>query len=330
MAGSPHDFRSERVLSLAIYFVAATAVQKGRSSAAFFHYILVPYTACMKYAVLALLLVASGLIYKQSSDIDALKASILTLEAKVGGVAGAADMLSGQIDSVAGLASTTAASAAEIAAKQAIPVKSQDDIVREAVAKVSPAVVSIVKSRPGDNDRISSATGFFVRSNGYLVTNRHVVADEDDTLRYTVTLTDGRTAVATAVWKDATHDLAILKIDGSGYPVVSLGDSSTLAVGQSVFAIGNALGRYDNSVSTGVISGLNRTITATGSGGSETTLTGVIQTDAGINKGNSGGPLIDLSGKAIGVNVATVINVENISFSVPISEVRSALASLGI
>lgn len=284
----------------------------------------------MKYAVLALLLVTSGLIYKQSGDIDALKASILALEAKVGGVEGAADMLSGQIDSVAGLASTTAASAAEIAAKQAIPVKSQDDIVREAVVKVSPAVVSIVKSRPGVNEKISSATGFFVRSNGYLVTNRHVVAEEDSALRYTVTLTDGRSAVASVIWKDATHDLAILKIEGSGYPTVSLGDSSTLAVGQSVFAIGNALGRYDNSVSTGVISGLNRTITATAADDTKTTLTGVIQTDAGINKGNSGGPLIDLSGKAIGVNVATVTNVENISFSVPISEVRSALSALGI
>lgn len=284
----------------------------------------------MKYAVLALLLVVSGLIYKQSSDIDALKASLLSLEAKVGGVEGAADALSGQINSVAGLASTTAASTAQIAAKQAIPLKSQDDIVREAVASVSPAVVSIVKSRPGDNDKISSATGFFVRSSGYLVTNRHVVADEDNTLRYTVTLADGRSAVASVVSKDVTHDLAILKIDGSGYPTVALGDSRTLAVGQSVFAIGNALGRYDNSVSTGVISGLNRTITATGSDGVEHTLRGVIQTDAGINKGNSGGPLIDLSGKAIGVNVATVTNVENISFSVPISEVRSALSALGL
>lgn len=284
----------------------------------------------MKYAVLAILLVLSSLVYKLADDVDALRVSVVALEERVGGVAGEADMLSGQIDSVAGLASSTAASTAEIAAKQALPVKSQDDIVREAVARVSPAVVSIVKSRPGENDKISSATGFFVRANGYIVTNRHVVADEDSTLRYTVTLADGRTAVASVLWKDATHDLAILKIDGSGYPVVALGDSSALAVGQSVFAIGNALGRYDNSVSTGVISGLNRTITATASDGSEATLVGVIQTDAGINKGNSGGPLIDLSGKAIGVNVATVTNVENISFSVPIREVRSALTTLGI
>ena len=136
--------------------------------------------------------------------------------------------------------------------------------------------------------------------------------------------------VGTVVWRSPIKDLAVVKIAGSGYPIVPLGDSSSLHLAQSVFAVGNALGQYSNSVSVGVISGLNRSITASDDQGNPETLTGVIQTDAAINPGNSGGPLVDLSGEAVGINVAVVQGSENIGFSLPISEAVHALANLGI
>jgi serine protease Do len=98
--------------------------------------------------------------------------------------------------------------------------------------------------------------------------------------------------------------------------VAEIGDSSTLVLGNSVFAVGNALGEYSNSVSVGIISGLNRTIEASSNSGT-VRLEGVIQTDAAINPGNSGGPLVDLAGKVVGVNVATVIGSQSIGFAIP-------------
>lgn len=156
----------------------------------------------------------------------------------------------------------------------------------------------------------------------------HVVADTNAT--YTVLLASGKQKEGTVIWRSPTEDLAVVKITGSGYTTVPLGDSSALSLAQSVFAIGNALGEYSNSVSVGVVSGLNRSITAGNSQGGTETLTGVIQTDAAINPGNSGGPLVNLSGEAVGVNVAMVQGSQNIGFSLPISRVKSALANLGI
>ncbi len=248
---------------------------------------------------------------------------------------------------------------AELSRRQVIKEKSQDQLLTEAVARVSPAVVSIVISKdvpklevqyvnPFGNDplfkdfniqvpvyhqvgtekqKVGAGSGFLVRSNGYIVTNKHVVADVSAT--YTVLLSDGTQKPAAVVWRDDVHDLAIIRIEGSGLPTVSLGNSSLLKLGQSVFAIGNALGEYSNSVSVGIISGLNRNIQAQSQSGVET-LSGVIQTDAAINPGNSGGPLADLNGNAVGVNVAMVQGSQNIAFSIPVSQVRAALSKLGI
>jgi serine protease Do len=118
-----------------------------------------------------------------------------------------------------------------------------------------------------------------------------------------------------------------MKISGSNYSKVDLGNSSSLKLGQSVFAVGNALGEYNNSVSVGIVSGLNRDIQASG-GGSTESLTGVIQTDAAINPGNSGGPLVNLDGQVVGVNVATVLGSQSIGFSIPVDSVKSIISNI--
>ncbi len=235
------------------------------------------------------------------------------------------------------------------------PSANPDELLTQAVAKVAPAVVSIVISKdvplleidyvnPFGNDpffhdfgiripvyrqkgftekKVGAGTGFIINSNGYIVTNRHVVSDPQ--AKYTVLLSDGNQKQAQVIYIDEKWDIAVLKIDGGNYPYVKLGNSDKLKLGQTVLAIGNALGEYSNSVSVGIISGLNRTIEAAGNGQVER-LEGVIQTDAAINPGNSGGPLVDLQGEVIGVNVATVRGSENIGFAIPINIVKQILA----
>ncbi len=230
----------------------------------------------------------------------------------------------------------------------------QEELLTAAVAKVAPAVVSIVVSKDvpkleieyinpfGDDPffrdfgiripvyrqkgvtekKVGAGTGFLIRSDGYIVTNRHVVSDVE--AKYTVLLSTGEQKAAEVVYRDHQYDIAILRINGKGYPYVRLGDSDKLKLGQTVFAVGNALGEYNNSVSVGIISGLNRTIEAS-DGRQIEKITGVIQTDAAINPGNSGGPLVDLSGKVIGVNVATVRGSENIGFAIPVKVVKQIL-----
>ncbi|MCR4311207.1 MAG: trypsin-like peptidase domain-containing protein, partial [Candidatus Taylorbacteria bacterium] len=121
------------------------------------------------------------------------------------------------------------------------------------------------------------------------------------------------------------------KIEGTGYKKVALGNSDDIKLGETVIAVGNALGEYSNSVSVGIISGLNRTLEAQDSTGKVETLTGVFQTDAAINPGNSGGPLVNMKGEAVGINVATVVGSSNISFSIPLNKIRGILKKeLGI
>lgn len=244
--------------------------------------------------------------------------------------------------------------AKEVVQREIIREKSQDELLTAAVAKVSPAVVSIVVSKDvpqlevvytnpfGDDpffrdfniqvptyrqkgvqkQKVGAGTGFLISSDGYILTNKHVVQDAG--ADYTVLLASGKQLPAAVVYRDQIQDVAIVKIEGSGYRSVELGDSSGLKLGQAVAAIGNALGEYNNSVSVGIISGLDRAIEAASAGGTEK-LTGVIQTDAAINPGNSGGPLLDLQGKVVGVNVATVVGSNNISFSIPINITKAII-----
>lgn len=256
---------------------------------------------------------------------------------------------------------TALMSVAQTSQKQApVAQKTQNQQLQDAVSNVTPAVVSIVESKevprlrvtyenPFGNDplfgafglqvpvyqqigtttrQVSAGTGFIVRSSGYIVTNKHVVPDVQAT--YTVLLSNGSQKSGKVVWRSTTVDLAVLKITGTGYATIPLGNSDTLRLGEGVFAIGNALGEYNNTVSVGVVSGLDRTITAAGGSGVLETLSGAIQTDAAINLGNSGGPLVNLSGAAVGVNIASALGSQNIGFALPIKEVNRALNSLGI
>ncbi|MBD3330786.1 PDZ domain-containing protein [Candidatus Peregrinibacteria bacterium] len=175
--------------------------------------------------------------------------------------------------------------------------------------------------------QIGGGSGFLVSSDGYIITNKHVVSEED--FEYTVFLDDGSEYEAQVIARDPLNDIAVLKIEGNEFPYLEFGDSDALKLGQTVIAIGNPLLEYNNSVSTGVVSGLGRSIIAgnRGFGGSAEELDGVIQTDAAINPGNSGGPLLNLNGQVIGVNVA-VASAENIGFSLPANTVKSAFQSV--
>ena len=173
---------------------------------------------------------------------------------------------------------------------------------------------------------VGAGSGFLVSADGYIVTNKHVVNQND--VEYTVFLNDGRKYPATVVAKDEVLDVAILKITGAPFPHLTLGDSDVIQVGQSAIAIGNALSEFQNTVSVGVISGLSRSVVASDSFGNSEQLDKVIQTDAAINPGNSGGPLLDLRGTVIGVNVAVARGSENIGFALPINIVKPIVDSV--
>ncbi|MBR6168710.1 trypsin-like peptidase domain-containing protein [Candidatus Saccharibacteria bacterium] len=197
--------------------------------------------------------------------------------------------------------------------------------------KVTPAVVSIVSegyssSYYGVGSVTQSAgTGMIVSKDGYVITNKHVV---DGSRKISIITDDGDTYDnVKLVGTDPLNDVAYLKINGaSNLPTISLGDSKTMAVGQPVLAIGNALGAYQNSVTQGIVSGTGRSVQAGDSNGSNVEyLTDMIQTDAAINPGNSGGPLVNAAGDVIGINTATSTSAEGLGFAIPISAVKGML-----
>jgi len=237
----------------------------------------------------------------------------------------------------------------------------QDEMVVGVVAAASPAVVAIVATKDvpvfeqyfvspfgddpffkqffGDrfqipqerqkgtvNKRVSSGTGFIISADGLIVTNKHVVADT--AAEYTVFFNDSKKATAKVLARDPLQDLAVIKVEKSGLPALTLGDSSKIKIGQTMIAIGNALGEFSNSVSVGVVSGLSRSITATGAGIGSEELTELIQTDAAINPGNSGGPLLNLRGEVIGINTAIVEGAENIGFAIPVDKLKRSIESV--
>jgi serine protease Do len=187
-------------------------------------------------------------------------------------------------------------------------------------------VIPQLRQKGTKKQEVGGGTGFFISPDGLIVTNKHVVSDND--AEYTVLTNDGKKYDAKVLAKDSMLDIAILKIKGDNFPYLTLGDSSKLKLGQTVIAIGNALGEFRNSVSVGVISGLSRTIRASDYRGNIESLDEVIQTDAAINPGNSGGPLLDLNGKVIGVNVAMERGAENIAFALPINALKPVIDSV--
>ncbi len=228
-----------------------------------------------------------------------------------------------------------------------------DKLTIDTVKKVAPCVVSIVISKylprvktmdpmsffnpflfedvedgAKQKVQIGGGSGFIVHADGLVLTNKHVVFDED--AEYTVLINNGTEEhPAKVLTRDPINDIAILKIEGKHFPTVPLGNSSKLALGQTVVAIGNALGMFSNSVSKGIISGLSRSISASLGGGDHMErLRGVLQTDVAINQGNSGGPLINLDGEAVAINTAVIFGAQNIGFSIPINWAKTDLEDL--
>lgn len=206
--------------------------------------------------------------------------------------------------------------------------KEEEDIA-SVVSKVSPSVVSVLTKSRGNSSPFGTAeqegagTGIVVGKDGYILTNKHVI---DGANTVSVVLSDGTSYDNVKVLgTDPLNDVAFLKVpDVNNLPVAELGDSTSIRVGQKVIAIGNSLGQYQNTVTSGIISGTGRPISAQ-SGQTVESLTDLIQTDAAINPGNSGGPLLNLKGQVIGINTAIIEDAQGIGFSIPISSTKGIL-----
>jgi len=200
-----------------------------------------------------------------------------------------------------------------------------------AINRATPGVVSIsiFETTEKEKVKIGSGSGFLISADGLILTNKHVAsAGAEGKSEYKITLYSGKQYYAQLIGKDPIDDLAVLKIFDKNLPYLELGDSNNLKVGTSVIAIGNALGRYANSATKGIISGLGRSLSASGNNGTTENLENVIQTDAQINVGNSGGPLINLEGKVIGINVAKDNGGESIGFAIPINKAKPVITSV--
>ncbi len=173
---------------------------------------------------------------------------------------------------------------------------------------------------------VGGGSGFIISPNGLILTNKHVVSDTNAT--YTVLLNDGTKYKATVLARDPNRDLAVVKINATGLPAVTLGNSDSIELGQTAIAIGNALGQFQNTVSVGVISGLARDITASGATYGSENISGVLQTDAAINPGNSGGPLLNLNGDVVGINTAIAQGAQSIGFAIPINQAKGDISSV--
>lgn len=245
----------------------------------------------------------------------------------------------------AGLAGRHYFSSPQGAAADNLRLDDQEATIR-AINKVMPAVVSIIitdvessvivnlntgeQTEEKSKVRKGSGTGFLISPDGLILTNKHVVgAGDDKTADYRVILSSGKQYYAQLIGKDPINDLAVLKIFDKNLPFVQLGDSDRLEIGATVVAIGNTLGRYQNSATKGIVSGLGRSIEASDQSGKQAeVLDNVIQTDAEINMGNSGGPLIDLSGNIVGINVAIDQTGSAIGFAIPVNDAKPVIKTV--
>ncbi|HMA36686.1 MAG TPA: trypsin-like peptidase domain-containing protein [Chloroflexia bacterium] len=206
----------------------------------------------------------------------------------------------------------------------------EDEAVVRVVEKMNPAVVTVLNQLQSQGTGFggeASGTGVIIDARGYIATNNHVVANQQS---LEVIFADSHKAVATLVGADPISDLAVLKVDGTMPAVASLGDSDKLKPGETVIAIGSALGDFHNTVTEGVVSGLNRSLP----GDNGVTMENLIQTDAAINHGNSGGPLLNLRGEVIGINTAVVRSTgtgdvaEGLGFAIPVNTVKTITSAL--
>lgn len=235
----------------------------------------------------------------------------------------------------------------KIVEKEYIPQTTQEQKIIDVVKENSPSVVSIVsykdmpvyeqsysqdfffiiprlEQKGTERQQVGAGTGFIVSEDGLILTNKHVVSDVD--AEYVVVMTDKKEYNAKVLARDPVQDLAIMKIEGGNkFKPLKLGSVDDIQIGQTVIAIGNALGRFQNTVSVGVISGLGRTIVATGADFTTERLEDIIQTDTAINRGNSGGPLINLKGEVVGINTAISTEGQNIGFAISIDKAKRSL-----
>ena len=224
-------------------------------------------------------------------------------------------------DDDGGSSATPAVRTAEVNRSSSTIGGEQGDVA-SIIAKVEPAVVTVTTEVSGPlGEGQGAGTGFVISSDGVIVTNNHVIAGANT---IEVAFADGRTLAADVVGRDDGADLAVLKVDATDLPVVELGDSDALQVGDEVVAIGNALALEGGlTVTRGIISGPPREGTELGTG-----LESFLQTDASINPGNSGGPLVDAAGRVIGINTMVADQAENVGFAIPISNAMPVVEDL--
>lgn len=213
-------------------------------------------------------------------------------------------------------------------------VSKQEQDIATVAERVAPSVVSILAKQTsttsyGVREQTGAGTGIVISKDGYILTNNHVI---DGANTVTVIMADGTTYDnVKVIGRDPLNDVAFIKIQNvDDLKAAQLGDSKTARIGQTVVAIGNALGQYENTVTSGIISGTGRTVTASVNGtieGAED-LSDLIQTDAAINSGNSGGPLVNMAGQVIGINTAIASDANNVGFVIPISSAKGVIASV--
>lgn len=212
----------------------------------------------------------------------------------------------------------------------------EENVISDVAQEVSPSVVSIVTESTarssyyyGSTEQEGAGTGIVISKDGYILTNRHVIPDNTNNVE--VVLSDGtKYDNVKVVGRDSLNDLAFLKISGvNNLTPAKIGDSSTVKVGSKVVAIGNALGQYQTTVTSGIISALGRPLTASDeSGSSSEQLENLLQTDAAINPGNSGGPLVNMAGEVIGMNTAVASDAQGIGFAIPINDAKGLIKSV--
>ena len=276
-------------------------------------------------------------------------AVVIAFTCGLGGGIGAMYLVNNNIIKVPGLSAATIYVPKEV---QKIDIDLTKDLsVGEAIAaKVLPSVVGIsTVSTATMNDSLglgglwffggggggytydttSVGTGVIVDEAGYILTNSHVVND-GDTKSITVSLFDGRNIEGIVLWNEPSLDLAVVKVNADNLVAAEIGDSDTMNIGSYAAAIGNPLGLdFERSMSQGIISGLDRTITVgNGSSSSATTMEGLMQTDATINSGNSGGPLLNAKGQVVGINSAKASNGEGMGFAIPINVTKPIIAQV--
>jgi len=222
----------------------------------------------------------------------------------------------------------------EVLVKEKTVIFSSEENLVKVIKEASLAVVGVMVGTTKDltatttNEEIRkkltpSGSGFFVSKDGIVLTNKHIVGDE--TLEYVVITSDGKTYPAAVISRSSSQDVAVLKVEGNNFNFIPLGNSKNINVGQTAIALGSDSGEFQNTVSVGVVSGLNKTAAALNSFSGLEDLVALIQIDAVANPGNSGGPLVDLSGRAIGINTVGAPR-ENIGFALPINLAQKDIA----